>query len=69
MSEQKLNLPPQVTINSYGFVWGQCLVERTCSNKTKPKFQVLRVYAPNGEVIEILMRPRSNKIEIFPKEK
>jgi hypothetical protein len=64
----KLNLPPQVTINNYGFVWGECLVERTCSNPTKPKFQILRVYTPNGEVIEILMRPRKNKITITSKE-
>lgn len=54
--------------NNHGFVWGNCLVERTASNEKKPKFQILRVYAPNGEVIEILMRPRSNKIEIFPPE-
>lgn len=54
--------------NNYGFVWGECLIERTASNEKKPKFQLLRVYAPNGEVIEILMRPRSNKVYLFVPE-
>jgi hypothetical protein len=58
-----------LSLNNYGFVWGEVLVERTCSNKTNPKFQVLTIYTPNGEVIEIMMRPRSNKIKVIPKVK
>lgn len=69
MKSQHHNLSQQVIINNYGFVWGNVLVERTCSNEKKPRFQMMRVYAPNGEVIEILMRPRKNTITIIPKEK
>ena len=46
-------------LTQYGFSWGDCLVERTASQSTKPKFQVITVYAPNGEGVEIVMRPRS----------
>ncbi len=56
-----------VTNNNYGFVWGECMVERTASNSKSPKFQLLRVFCPNGEIVEILMRPRSNKIITIPK--
>jgi len=59
----------KLELNKYGFVWGECLVERTCSSEKKPKFQILRVYTPNGEIIEIQMRPRKNYITIIPKEK
>lgn len=58
-------------INNYGFVWGDILVERTCSQektKSRPFFQVLRVFTPNGEIIEITVTKRKNRIEIIPKE-
>lgn len=50
----------------YGFKWGEVLVERTYSNEKKPKFQILRIYAPNGEIIEVIMKSRKNQI-IFTK--
>ena len=59
----------RLKINDYGFVWGNSLIERTCSSEKNPKFQLMRVYAPNGEIIEILMRPRKNIVTIIPKEK
>jgi len=52
--------------NNYGFIWGEVLVERTCSSIKNPKFQVMRIYAPNGDCVEILMRPRSTKVSIHP---
>ena len=58
-----------VILNNYGFVWGNVLVERTAANGKKPKFQVIRVYAPNGEGVEILMTPRKLKVSKFAKEK
>lgn len=51
--------------NGYGFLWGEVLVERTASGD-KPKFQVIRVYAMNGDCVEVLMRPRSTKVSIHP---
>lgn len=61
-----------LTVNQYGFVWGECLVERTCSQektKSRPFFQVLRVFTPSGEVVEITMRKRKNDIRRIPREK
>lgn len=58
-----------VSWTQYGFKWGDCLVERTCSNGKKPKFQILRVYAPNGEGVEITMTPRTLKAVKFEKYK
>ncbi len=55
--------------NQFGFVWGDVMVERTCSNEKKPKFQVLRVYAPNGQGVELIMTPRTFKVIQFDKEK
>jgi hypothetical protein len=55
-----------VTENKYGFTWGEVLVERTAA-KDKPKCQILRVFTLTGEVVEITMRPRSTKVEVFPK--
>lgn len=49
-----------------GFDWGKCTVKRTCSSDKNPKFQVLTVYAPNGDVVEIVMRPRSTEINYQP---
>ncbi len=59
----------EVRYNDYGFIWGKAMVERTCSNDKKPKFQVLRVYAPNGEGVEIVMTPRTLKAKKFPRAK
>lgn len=58
-------------INKYGFTWGECLVQRTASSKERDKryFQVLSVYAPNGEIVEIIMTKRTIKIARIPKEK
>lgn len=50
----------------YGFRWGNALVERVASNATNPKFQVLRVHALNGDCVEILIRPRSTKVNVYP---
>jgi hypothetical protein len=55
--------------NQYGFVWGEVMVERTCSNDKKPKFQVIRIYAPNGEGVTITMTPRTLRFEKFDKPK
>lgn len=55
--------------NSYGFQWGQILVERTASSNKKPKFQVLRVFAPNGEGVEIQFSARKMHVKKFKKEK
>jgi len=58
----------ETTLTGFGFKWGDCSVERTASNNTKPKFQILTVTAPNGDRIEIIMRPRSTKIAQFYKD-
>lgn len=55
-------------LNQYGFVWKDVLVERTASHD-KPKWRVLRVYGLNGDCVEILMRPRSTKVKVFPRPK
>ena len=59
-------------INNYGFVWGEVLVERTCSQekgKNQPFFQVLTIYSPSGEIIELTMTKRKNRIKKYPKAK
>lgn len=55
--------------NKFGFVWGEVLVERVASNDNKPKFQVVRVHAPNGTGVDIVMTPRTVRIQTFKKEK
>jgi hypothetical protein len=50
--------------NRYGFRWGEVLVERTCSQEKKPFFQVLRIYAPNGQVVELTMTKRKTRVDI-----
>lgn len=59
----------KLIFNDYGFIWGDCLVERTASSERKPKFQVIRVFAPNGEIVEITMTPKKLLTTVFPKEK
>lgn len=56
-------------ITKYGFRWRDVLVERTASSDLgkNPKFQVIRVFCPNGELIEVLIRPRKNKVTVIPK--
>lgn len=59
----------ELTHNQYGFRWGDVLVERTAASLTKPKFQVMRIYAPNGEGVEIQFSPRKLFVTKFKKEK
>jgi len=58
-----------ITTNNYGFVWGEVLVQRIAANAKKPKFQVLSVYAPNGEIVEITMTPRKTSVKRIPRAK
>lgn len=69
MTRKPLEVEYELNQTQYGFRWGEVLVERTASNNRNPKFQVIRVYAPNGEIAEIQMRPRSLEIIKHPKEK
>lgn len=46
----------------YGFIWEDITVERVASNTKKPKFKVIRVWTMNGEVVDIVMRPRSTEV-------
>lgn len=55
--------------NKYGFRWGDVVVERTCSQSKRPQFQMLRIYAPNGQMIEIIMSPRKNRVEVVHRKK
>lgn len=51
----------------YGFKWDEVLVERiACQTDKRPKFWVLKITAPNEEIVEITMRPLSTEVEIFP---
>lgn len=58
----------EMTVTKYGFHWRGISVERTASNE-KPKWRVLRIYALNGDCVEILTRPRSTKITVIPRPK
>jgi hypothetical protein len=57
--------------NKYGFTWGECLVQRTAASKEGDKryYQILSVYAPNGEIVEIIMTKRTIKVARIPKAK
>lgn len=56
--------------NKYGFIWGECTVERTAASEGKERFfQVLRVFAPNGEIVEIVMTKRKTRTQVIPKVK
>lgn len=66
MSKITRELNTEVLNTQYGFRWGDVLVERICSNKKNPKFQILRVHTLNGDCIEITIRPRSNRVETVP---
>lgn len=62
----------KLDINDYGFVWGEVLVQRTMSQEKSKKtqfFQILSVYTPNGQIVELMMTKRKNKITIIPKAK
>lgn len=54
----------EIRNNDYGFVWGDVLVERSCSQANKyPKFQILRIFLPNKEIIQLTIQRRKTKVE------
>jgi len=59
----------EVTNTQYGFRWGDCLVERVASNDKKPEFLVVRVWAPNGDGVDVIMTPRTLRIQKFKKDR
>jgi hypothetical protein len=65
---EKMEMKPEFTLelNAYGFKWGNVTVERASSQAKTPRFQILRVHCENGDCVEILIRPRSTKVDIYP---
>ena len=49
-------------ITNFGFDYNGCKIERLAASDGKRRYAIIQVTAMNGDIIEIIMRPRGNTI-------